>query len=184
MYIQINKSNYKKHMDFLVQIEKTYYNDDWTGKEISIKQGGSEFVLYNHKEHGIIGGARISKLEEKHMLTEYFNQIDYMSECFLVIEEVFFHLPKDSSIHENENLFESLCVGFYKGLYSAMMLQGKPDQKITLITLNNLDDHEDIKHFGKWPFVMEHLISGEDEDSELVVGILPTITPLALSDLP
>lgn len=181
MFVLVNKDNYTDHLDHLKEIENTYYHNDWPEKELSIKGGRTEFLLYNHKEHGVIGGARISKLDEKHRVTKYFNQMGYMIEDFVVAEEVYFHLPDDSPIQEDEDLFETLCVEFYTSLYDALMLQGQLNKKITLITANYEDDHEDIKYFGHWPFVMEHLIPGPDENSELIMGIIPMVDQPALS---
>lgn len=181
MYIQINRENYHEYRDYLIEIERIYYYNNWPEKELSIQDGRTEFILYNHKKYGVIGGSRISKLDEKHRVTKYFNQMGYMIKNFVVAEEVFFHLSNDSPIHNDEDLFHDLCKSFYTGLYHAMMLQGRLHQKLTLITANDLEDHEDIKYFGNWPFVMEHLIPAGDENCELIMGIIPMISQPAMS---
>jgi hypothetical protein len=168
MYILVSKDNaaeYSKEIETLNQLYKLE-----TGMTIS--DDADMYVIYKHPDHGIVGGAKITPIEQAKELDHYFLVNQYQVEDCWVLEKVFFHLDDDSPLQENPEQFEHLCRKFYQGLYQALLLIGHEYNKKVLLTLNPLEEHEDIKHFGGWPFAAQHMIESSLQAHDKVLGVL------------
>lgn len=173
MYTLVTANNYSQYKDYLEDIESFYFGYDPSYLEHAVKDGTISFLLYNHNQHGLLGGAKIVHPDRDHLVNQYFNDMGYIIEDCWVLEDVFFHIPDENPVHEDADRFEALCQDFYTGLYEVIQLYGQDNRKSAFITLNTSDEHEDIKHFGEWPFVAEHSMTTEDPEEEMVLGLLP-----------
>jgi hypothetical protein len=176
MYTLVTKNNISEYKDFLMEIESLYFENDWSAIETAVDDGRVSFLVYSHKELGPIGGAKITNPDNAHKVRQYFNERGYLVEDCWVLEDVFFHIADESAIHEDPEQFDAIAQKFYTSLYDVVQLQGQQNQKTAFITLNTLEEHEDIKHFGQWPFIVEHKMS--DTDSEEVLGLLPIVSSM------
>jgi hypothetical protein len=173
MYTLVTDNNFAVYKDYLEEIESFYFGHDPEYLAEAIKDGGVSFLLYDHNKLGLIGGAKITHPDQDHLVNQYFKDMGYIIEDCWVLEDVFFHIPDENPIHDDEDRFLAVCEDFYTGLYEVIQLYGQDNRKSAFITLNSSDEHEDIKHFGEWPFIAEHTMSAEDQEDDLVMGLLP-----------
>lgn len=125
-----------------------------------------------HEPLGVIGGAKLSLPKHATALQFYLQESSTHFNDAWVIEKVFFHIPSTSEINASIHEFRKICQSFYQGLYQSLMTIAKKELKKVLLVFNALDEHEDTKFFGKWPFVMQHIIHPIGLSNEMVLGIL------------
>lgn len=167
MFTLVNKDNISEYSTDVREAELLYFHNEADSIRTAIMDNRLNYVVY--KDDGIIGGAKITNIDQHHELTRYFKDNGYKLDDCWIIEEVFFHAHDDMPIHDNPEQFDAACHKFYQGLYDAIKLIGIQQNKTALITLNPIEEHEDIKHFGQWPFTMQYTLQGKNK----ILGILP-----------
>ena len=171
MFSIVTQANKNKCQSKLNLLKERYTKE--TGLELSdpdLDQGGMYFIGED-KTYGVIGGALIIPVEELEELDLYLNSQGYQFSGCPVITDVFFHLPSDSPLQEDGEQFVQFVEQFYQMLYKEILIFSKEQNQEVLLTFTSLDEHEDLKHFGSWPFIAQHKISSFHE-AERVLGIL------------
>jgi hypothetical protein len=175
MYVLVTKTNYCEFKAYLEEMESFYFGREPSFLEQTVSDGSVVCLVYRHPELDLIGGAKISVPNEDHPVRKSFQDYGYVIEDCKVIEDVFFHIPDENPIHDDEDRFYGACYGFYRGLYEAIRLYAEKDKKEALLTYNAFDEHEDIKHFGNWPFVAEYQLDYADPQDTAVIALIPVM---------
>jgi hypothetical protein len=77
---------------------------------------------------------------------------------------VFFDLDANSPFHEDPDAFGEITEQFYRGIYKGMKEFAKSNGIKAILSVNPVDEHEDIVFFGQWPFEVESQVEIETED--------------------
>lgn len=133
-------------------------------------------ILFCESSVGPIGGATLTKrnIEALHpKISQILGRLLNLQEIW-ECSNVFFMIPDDSSIHDNFEYFSALCHQFYRGLYNCLYNFAATQGTSHIISLNFLDEHQDISFFGHWPFAYEIEMKGlfPEDETEYVVGLL------------
>jgi hypothetical protein len=174
-YTLVTKTNYGEYKDYLEEIEAFYFGRDPVFLNQAIVDGSVVLLIYHHPKLGMIGGAKIVHPDHSHPVNQYFQELGYIIEEGLVIEDVFFHIPDESPVHEDEEQFGTICREFYSGLHEVIQMHAQDNNLSALLTLNSSDEHEDIKFFGGWPFRFEHNVEAECPNQDKTFAIIPVI---------
>lgn len=171
MFTAVNEVNKATHQDKIHLLKKRYFEE--TGLELGdphLDKGGLYFIAEDDV-YGVIGGALLVPIKRVDKLNHYLDSQGYQfSNCY-VITDVFFHLPSTSPLHEKEEEFDHLVTEFYKNLHKKINAISKKNDLSAVLTFTPLDEHEDIKHFGNWPFIAQHKIDSCYKN-EAILGVL------------
>lgn len=170
MFTLVTKENVFSYIDEINLMEKEYFEELGDSLEKDILDGVINYIFY--QKDGVLGGVKLVNPQENHEVEAYLRSHDILLNNYWVLEDVIFHVPNDLNLHEDPDRFEAACREYYKGLYDILQLLGPQHDKETLLTLNPYEDHEDIMFFGDWPFIAQHIIAAENEDDDLVLGLL------------
>lgn len=130
----------------------------------------NQYLVCHHDTYGIIGAAKISPPgSKKPILNNYFKHNNFEIKNFWQVSHILFAVTDNEDFHEEEDAFEVLCQTFYKELSKTLALIGLERDIQTWVVLNGLEDHEDSKYFGKWPYSIEHPLM---PDNNLIFGCL------------
>lgn len=133
-----------------------------------------EEILFvcDHPQYGLVGGARLSQVDQSIILREHFDHLDFIKDTPCLIDGIFFHLPADHPVHEDDEAFEKLCRDFYIGLWESLNLFANQHQMGTLLTLTPVEEYNDIVYFGDWNFTAQYKLDETDDRDELVLGLV------------
>lgn len=173
MYVLVTKTNFCEFRDYLEEMESFYFGRDASYLEQAVSDGSVVCLVYRHPELNLIGGAKILVPNQDHPVSKSLQGSGYLIDDYKVIEDVFFHIPDEDLIHDDKDRFDAVCYGFYRGLYEAIRLYTDCNKNEALFTFNAFDEHEDIKHFGNWPFVGEYELDSDDPEDAAVIALIP-----------
>jgi hypothetical protein len=133
------------------------------------------YLVYSHKKFGVIGGARLIPIDSPAMTSDLLKRLKFNTKQKIwELSRVFFHLPEDTAKDESEKMFELICRDFYQGMYDSLKTISIAQKIRSFITVLPFDDHQDVLHFGFWPFDKQASISSPYKDKEpYVVGFMP-----------
>lgn len=158
-----------QHQD-LLELDRLYKEENGTSFFDMDENIENQYLVCHHDTYGIIGAAKISPPKStKPVLNNYFKQNDYELRDFWQVSHIMFVLSSDCDFDEDSDIFEKICKTFYKELSKTLALIGLERDVQTWVVLNGLEDHEDTKYFGNWPYSIEHSLLPENN---LVFGCL------------
>lgn len=176
MYTIITSDNLSKHsreMESLSKIDLLYYENDWIALEKNIRNGRLKYLIYSDADSGALGGMKIKKSDDNLIISRCFTNAGFKLQETWILEEVFFDVPDDSYLHDQPLKFEDCCRKFYKGLYEIIQLLGVNQDQATILMVNDIEEHENIKYFGEWPFEMDQVTKCEETATEFVLACVP-----------
>jgi hypothetical protein len=142
----------------------------------------ASYVVCVHHDFGVIGGLRLlptlgPKLSDD-SLTD--SGVALHDEQTWEATKLFFYLPGDHPIQELQEEYDALCADFYLGMWD-YLLQICPIEMI--VTLLPDAEHQDLCHFGQWPFMLESTVRNpfDPEGEEYVLGVLRLEEPAAMA---
>jgi len=127
------------------------------------------YCVYIDDRFGLIGSARI--LPRPAWLANHIELEEDADGCW-ECNRVFFDIHEDAPVHEDPDAFNEITQQFYQELYKGIEEFAKTYGIGSMLSVNPFDEHEDIVHFGQWPFDIESLIDIESngEVSTFAVG--------------
>jgi N-acyl-L-homoserine lactone synthetase len=119
------------------------------------------YCVYVDDRAGIIGSARL--LPRPALLASHI-ELTKGEKGLWECNRVFFDLDGNSPIHEDGEAFEQVTRQFYRGVYEGMKKFAEANGIKSILSVNPIDEHEDIVYFGEWPFEVESQIEIEVEE--------------------
>jgi N-acyl-L-homoserine lactone synthetase len=116
------------------------------------------YCVYVDDRAGIIGSARL--LPRPALLASHI-ELTKGEKGLWECNRVFFDLDGNSPIHEDGEAFEQVTRQFYRGVYEGMKKFAETNGIKSILSVNPIDEHEDIVYFGEWPFEVESQIEIE-----------------------
>jgi N-acyl-L-homoserine lactone synthetase len=113
------------------------------------------YCVYIDDRFGLIGSARI--LPYPALLADHI-QLEKDDHNYWECNRVFFDIDENYPIHEDLEAFLAVIQRFYQELYKGIEEFTKTHGIKTLVSVNPVEEHEDIVFFGKWPFEVESLV--------------------------
>ena len=127
------------------------------------------YCVYIDDRFGLIGSARI--LPRPAWLANHI-ELEEDAEGYWECNRVFFDIHEDAPVHDNLDAFREITQQFYQELYKSIKEFARTYGIGSMLSVNLFDEHEDIVHFGQWPFDIESLIDlkSNGEVSTFAVG--------------
>lgn len=132
------------------------------------------YLVYSHKKFGVIGGARLIPIEAPAMTSDLLKRLKFSSKHKIwELSRVFFHLPEETAKDESEKMSELICRDFYQSMYDSLKTISIAQKIRSYITVLAFEDHQDVLHYGFWPFDKQASIASPYNDKEpYVVGFM------------
>ena len=117
------------------------------------------YCVYIDDRFGLIGSARL--LPHPALLADHI-ELEEGEDGYWECNRVFFDIHEDAPIHEEDpDAFREITQQFYQELYKGIQGFAKNYGIKALVSVNPVDEHEDITFFGQWPFDVESLVDIE-----------------------
>ncbi len=135
----------------------------------------ARYVICVHPEFGVIGGLRLLSSSGPILSDIVLKKKDYVlrDKDVWEISKLFFYPPSSHPIQESLDEFNQTRTDFYMGIWE--FLTQVSDFK-SLITFLPEVIHEEVRHFGQWPFNIESLVAAPNYstpyDERYILGII------------
>lgn len=142
-------------MFYIIDVPSNYYNSINLLKKYNpgfqngILSKDHITIIYDDPELGIIGGINLNfKYPPKDFLD--LKKI-ISSKKIWIAENLVFEIDNDK-VHENLDLFAHYCDFFYRRLFEILITFSVVKEISGILMCLDEEDHQDIIHFGRWPF--------------------------------
>ena len=135
----------------------------------------TRYVICVHSEFGVIGGLRLLSSSGPILSDIVLKKKGYVlsDKDVWEISKLFFYLPSSHPIQESLDDFNRICTDFYMGIWEFLTQVSDFE---SLITILPEVEHEDVRHFGQWPFNIESLVAAPYDstpnDERYILGII------------
>ena len=153
----ITSGEHHQHEEMIAQMflhlnsessKNAYQKDEFDTRE-------AVYCIYVDDRFGLIGSARL--LPYPALLGEHI-ELEGDGHTYWECNRVFFDIDENHPVHEDPAAFLAVARRFYQELYKGIEDFTKTYGINTLVSVNPVDEHEDIVFFGQWPFEVESLV--------------------------
>ena len=113
------------------------------------------YCIYVDDRFGLIGSARL--LPYPALLAGHI-ELGGDGHNYWECNRVFFDIDENHPVHDDLDAFLAVARQFYQELYKGIEGFTKTYGIKNLVSVNSVDEHEDMVFFGRWPFEVESLV--------------------------